>query len=300
MEFYRHSGAVTLGGLIGATVAGVATAGVLGVVYAFLIVWIPLVFLNFLLTIGFGGILGFVVGGMARLGKVRNGLIAAMLGLICGLIGLYVAWAADPAARIPGEGFLFEPQELFAYISFFYHNGLWGFTDGAMVSGVVLAVVWILEALIIVGGSTLVAAMMIAGRPFCEQCYQWTTIEKDVRRLSAANAQQDQLERVLRGDLNALSAMVPATKGEPVYFRLDVARCPTCSQSNFLSIQAVSEGVDKEGKPTTNETAVFEHLVITQQQLALVRQAGREAAPAPPRAQLADDLPGSQFPLDRA
>src|SRR5205823_5628413 len=119
--YYEHSGKTPLTGLTLAALCGLGTAVVLGVVYSYAVVFIPIVYLNVLLTVIFGCAIGGAVTWAAKFGHVRSRLLPAVVGLFCGLIGLYVAWGADLLARMgwpPNGDFLpaFHPQVLKAYL----------------------------------------------------------------------------------------------------------------------------------------------------------------------------------------
>src|SRR6266568_3144420 len=132
---YMHSEKAPLTGLMLAMLAGLATAVVLGGAYAFAVVYIPIVYLNMLLTMGFGAAIGGAVGYAAKLGHVRSRLMPAMVAVVCGLVGLYVAWGADLLARvgvpIGADVFdAFRPELLMRYMKVFYEKGFWAIGHG--------------------------------------------------------------------------------------------------------------------------------------------------------------------------
>ena len=128
METYRHSGAVPLTGLLRAVATGLVVAGVLGVVYSYLVVYIPIIYINFLVTCVFGLAIGWSVGRAAKSGKIQNTFLVGWLGFVFGLAGLYVAWGADLIARIGLEAgpWAFHPRVLLSYVQWFYENGAVG------------------------------------------------------------------------------------------------------------------------------------------------------------------------------
>jgi hypothetical protein len=280
METYRHSGAISPLGILLASSVGIATALVLGVIYSFGAVHIPFIKIHFLLTICFGGALGFAVGCGAKIGKIRNTFVATAYGFVIGLIGLYVAWAADLIARfvVPagGKDYLkaFSPVVLVEYIKVFYENGAWAMKNGPPVSGIMLAAFWSIEAVIIVGLSTVVAWYVIADHPFCENCKRWTVNEKGNRSLSLIGA-NDALRQLLAGDPASLMKFNLA-QNEQEYLQLDLALCSTCTESNFLTVQRVTETIDKEGKVNSTRTPLLQNMLIDAEYLPLVRHAGRE------------------------
>jgi len=283
MQTYRHSGAMSLPGIPITIAAGLLTAGVLGFVYSYAVVYIPLIYINVLLTFGFGFAIGAAVAWGANVGKIRNNFMAGAYGLAFGCAGLYVAWAADLLARagVPFCIEVFYPSVLWDYMQFFYENGFWavGHGGGGNVNGVFLGAVWAIEAAIIVVTATWVAHSAIASRPFCEPCNRWTTAEEGVSRLSLHGAEENALNRLLAGELAALGQMNRATANEASYLRLDLATCSRCADSNFLTIQLVQHTVNKKGEPQVETKPLLTNLIVDAANVPLVREAGREPKP---------------------
>jgi hypothetical protein len=283
METYRHSGAISPIGILLASTLGIATAVVLGVVYSFGIVHIPIVQINFLLTLGYGCVMGAAVGWGAKAGKIRNPFVATAYGFVVGLIGLYVAWGTDLLARlvIPGGGnnylAAYSPTALMNYIEVFYKNGFWGMGKDQMVSGIPLAIVWAIEAAVIVGGSTVLARQFILNIPFCESCGRWTVKKPGTRPLSLIGA-GDALKQLLSGDLTSL-ANFNLAQNEAIYMQLDLANCPSCTESNFLTIQQAKQTLDKEGKLKVELTPLLRNMLVSAEDLPLIENAGRNPPP---------------------
>ena len=306
MQLYKHSGRVPFAGLCWALIVGALVAVPLGVVYAFGTNYIPIVYVNFLLTLALGAAIGGAVGLGAKVGRVRNVPVASLAGAAMGLVGLYVAWATDPVARFGGDDalaqlgitWLFDPRALWVYMQIFYENGFWGMSDGAPVSGIFLGIVWLAEAGMILFCSAKIPATILADKPFCETCNQWATIESDVQRLVAGPEQQGALNRLLTGDLQALAQLERTPGDSGPYLRLDLATCGLCADTNFLSVQAVTPTVDNNGNPTTAVQPLLKHLVIREEDIELVRQAGREPAPPSPTSEQAEKAAELVMPDD--
>src|SRR4051794_39520539 len=91
--YYKPSGKFTFSGVALGLAGGFINGLILALVYAYLISYIPFVYLNFFLTIGYGLLLGFIVGSVMRWGKVRNSWVGAMVALVVVVISLYFSWA---------------------------------------------------------------------------------------------------------------------------------------------------------------------------------------------------------------
>jgi len=90
--FYSHSGKFGVHGPVFALAAGGIAAWPLGLAYAYLIKWIPFIYLNFLITAGYGFAFGMLASMLLKAGKVRNGSIALLCGIGVGVFAWYGSW----------------------------------------------------------------------------------------------------------------------------------------------------------------------------------------------------------------
>ena len=283
METYRHSGSVPLAGWMATSLAGFGTAIVLGAVYTYLVVYIPIVYVNFLATFVFGLAIGAVVGRTVRVGKIRNTFVAGWMGFLAALLGLYVAWAVDPVARfgLADAPLAWRPRVLLWYMQLFYQEGFWGMRDGEPVKGIFLAIVWLAEAAIIVGAATVVATKSIAHRVFCERCGQWATHEEGVRKFIAQEGQEAIAEKALAGQFEAFDELYRAPDSAAAYLRLDLDHCETCGQCDYLTLQTVVHVADKQGNLQARAEPVLTRVALTVAQAHAIREAGRELPEEP-------------------
>jgi hypothetical protein len=302
---YIHSGKAPLTGLLLAMFAGLATAVVLGVAYAFAVVYIPIIYLNMLLTMGFGAAIGGAVGYVAKLGHVRSRLMPAMVAVVCGLVGLYVAWGADALARvgIPGGGDAFDafrPELLMAYMKFFFENGFWAIGHGVgnnqqMVSGIPLAIVWLAEAGIIVGVAAFASWATLGKLVYCEHCEQWARSQKDVQRLTLG-VSEAVLAEIAAGDLRPLDAWPRANPADQFFIRLNLDFCDGCENSNYLTMERVVTQIDKKGKTQQVVTPIVKRMLIDNADVPRVRAAGHLAVPPPAAKSVAVETRVSEAP----
>ena len=138
---------------------------------------------------------------MLKFGKVRNNALAALCGLLAGISGLYLGWNGHIHAYFEGAPVFCGPAEIRG-MGYHYEHGSWGL-KGEPVTGVILAIVWGVEALMILSLSTLVAYVMISGTPFCERTESWLDQEKKISTLEPFT-QPAQLEAFKAGDLSPL------------------------------------------------------------------------------------------------
>jgi hypothetical protein len=281
MEKYRHSGEISLPGILLASIAGIAVAVVLGMVYEIAVIYIPVPKAHFAAAILFGIGIGSAVGWGTKVGKIRNLFIAAAYGFVCGLIGLYIAWGTDYLVRVAIPGKLqinyfsaYSPSLLLDYIKRLYENGGWVMDGGERVKGPLLGFYWTIEALLIVGVSTVCGPYLIRHLPFCENCNHWTEIKKINRKLSLDRA-ENLLENLVSGDLTSLMKFDLAQYRRH-YLELELAHCLTCLESQYLTIYRVEETLDKKGKTNIERKILIRNMKIEADYIPLVLNAGLE------------------------
>ncbi|MEP3479869.1 MAG: hypothetical protein ABJZ55_11525 [Fuerstiella sp.] len=265
VETYRHSGRIGPLGIPLMVIGGLVSAIILGAIYAYGLAWIPLIYAALALTAGLGAGIGFVVGTCGKLGNVRNPLIIGIFGLLAGLVGLATAWCFDATAKFPEDiqGPILDAQTLERYVKSCYENGTWGLGNaGAAVSGVFLGCVWAAEALTILGLSFVVARMVTASTPFCEQCMKWTSLQGDYARLFPPENDNSAVDSLCNGDVASINQFTKAPASAGAYLRLDVAECGACDQCNCVSVALAEVTEDKNGDHQINTTLLTEHMML--------------------------------------
>jgi hypothetical protein len=91
--YYQPSNKLPIGGALLFLLGGVLTAAVLAFVYIYAIWYIPFVYINFFLCLGFGLVLGGVLMLLARAGKLRSPIGVGILALLVGLVAVYLEWS---------------------------------------------------------------------------------------------------------------------------------------------------------------------------------------------------------------
>ena len=281
MELYRHSGRIGALGVFIASLLGFGTAAILGLLYAFLINWSPIVYLNALGTLGLGFVVGIAVGYGAVLGKMRNTYLVGALGLLSGLLAMYVAWAADAPARTNfAVPFLLSTDLIKAWMQHGYDHGFWTLgkagREGGTVKGMPLAFIWGIESLVVVLGATLFAGKAISQRPFCEEDNCWTKEEKNVARVHAWDPSGTAISRLQAGEIQVLNELLRVEGDSRQWFTVDVAACPSCAECDYVTIKRVTQYLDSKGNPQTKEEMVVNNLGVTREESQAIRGAGRE------------------------
>lgn len=192
-NYYKASGQFSPISFLYFIGASLIVLPILALIYTYLIWYIPFIYINLFITLGFGFAVGLTVNFLViKLGKVRNHKLAMVFGFFAGLIALYFSWAVwvDLVFNI-GESYgtsrigittsnikffqvvelALHPKELLSIIAEINAVGTWGI-GSSTVSGIFLTIIWIIEALIVIVLSIL-PPLGQSKTPFCELNNNW-------------------------------------------------------------------------------------------------------------------------------
>jgi hypothetical protein len=287
--YYRPSGEVTVAGLASGLGGGLFAAVVLGLVYAYLMRYSPLVYLNLLCVIGYALVLGAASGYLLKLGKMRNPAVGMCVALFVTLASYYVSWAVWLSIIVSGDKFSVSPWEMASHpfglwrvLQVVNEKGAWSIGHGyassrnhEAVSGVLLWVYWAAEALTVLVGSMATAWYALTTEPFCESCNVWCAEEKDLVSIGAA--EPEELKRRFEAkDFAYLKTVGPKSAGDAEWCRIDLHRCPSCGGLNALSVNRQKLTTDRKGKTTVTSKNVFRGLLLTEADVRDLRQLSSE------------------------
>ena len=187
-KHYTPSGKFSPLSIVFLLLASVTIIPILGIVYSYLIYYIPFPYINFFITAGFGFGMGIILTQIIKFGKVRSVLISVILGLLGALIALYFAWAVWVNLAMGSENMMTDtlslisdPGDLLSRLKIIKLLGVWGIGESA-VKGTPLLIIWIIEAVIVVFLSV-ISPMASSREPFCEVNEKWFA----AKRLPAFN-----------------------------------------------------------------------------------------------------------------
>lgn len=221
--YYKPSGIAPVNSIITLAIGGVIAAVVLSIVYIALQWFIPIIYLNLLITAGFGFGLYLAMGYLVRLGKIRNRAIAAGVALFAALVGMYSQWAlfVSLMERVDGSVLYFvktsfslnnymavftDPLRLFTEAKILNEIGTFSIKS-ATVSGIVLWIVWAIEAILIMG-IPVYLTYVHAGNPFSEKNNAWmdeTAFDLKLKYIEDTTAFKSALEL---GDYSVVNNLV--------------------------------------------------------------------------------------------
>jgi len=234
-----------------------------GFLYALGIIYIPFIYILFLLTGIFGVTIGLVMQFAMMLGKVRNPLLGLGLGIVGGLIALYIHWAVW-LTSVGGQELSLavelglNPMFMFDVISEVNQTGTWGVSSGA-VSGIFLTIVWVIEALVIVGAAAYFPYSQ-ACTPFSERANDWFK-EKTLPILSYIEDKASFVSKLEQGRSDVFDSLTYLSEGNQNHsvFTLYEIEKDDC----YISVVNKVMKVEKDGDVDFDEEDVVEHISIS-------------------------------------
>lgn len=260
---YEHSGKFSLPGVLIAFGLGVLTAIVMAFIYNFLIVLIPIIYLNFFITVGFGVAIGYSVKYFSRFGKIRNKTYIISLAAAVGFVAFYFQWIAyfvflsydDLSFEAYSDhlSIIFNPLYLASLIIELNVVGSWSIF-GLMFNGMPLWLIWISEAAIIIGMPVLIMKKHPV-KPYSELLQKWYNQYKlnyQFERISMVNQFKEDLGKDVENTVNNLSYGESNRYSEVmIYFLED-------EEQQYLSVNTIY--IEDQGKGKKKSTPVV-HLI---------------------------------------
>jgi hypothetical protein len=282
--YYKHSGRFSLGGLITAAFVGVGAALVAGWAYGRGIPYIPEVKLAALATVAFGCLVGAAAGYGLVWGKVRNEPLSIGFAGAVSVLALYLSWAVWVAAtldsqhvqRVSWVDLAAQPVALWNVICMINQYGTWGLSGESATNGLLLWIIWVLEAVTVIGCGVFVGKGVLNQHPFCETCEAWCG--RGVKAFRAAPPDAAQLKLQLEAnDFRALETLGPANKAAE-HLIVEMDACEHCRQFHTVTITRVTVQRTKKGKVTFHHRTLLRQLLIGAGHAEVIRGISDKAA----------------------
>jgi len=257
-RYYQGSGAVPLKGTLLMLVGGLAVVIPSTLVYAWGEFHVSHQKLKAIIAIVFATLIGGAVQALARYGAVRSRLFAGLAGATIGALALYFAWMWFLVIYFQWnlQVLLIDPGDLAKLVVQMVNQGVWQ-RRGAAISPTELSFLFGGEALLLIGSATLMATRN--SEPYCEACGKWT---KPSPPMALPATDSDGLTRELENErYEALLRLPQSPATEDAGISAQVYSCPTCEESNYLTLSRVD--VKKKGKDLAVTTTEFlTHLIV--------------------------------------
>jgi hypothetical protein len=265
--------------------SGTATSG-LAFAYAYSLLYVPFVELNFLLPCLLGFLAGIGTGLVLRWQKVRNTKVAAVGGLIVGFVAVYASWAVwisgqkTLAAPISVVDLAISPSSLWRWITLVNEWGSWDIA-GYKPHGTGLAIIWSIEAILVVGASSLFAYICVDGEPYCEECGTWCPWEGLGFKFTVPdNCEIAELKRRLEAKdwefLKFLKVFNPDDAES--WLNVDLQQCEKCGSTNTLSAQLKTIVTDEKNRRSEKSVPLTAGLLITAAECSEIKKIGQKVA----------------------
>jgi hypothetical protein len=294
--FYHSSGKAPLAGVLAGLLAGISAGCIAAFLYAYAALYNPIIYINFLLVIGFGMAVGRVTSQTMAAFKVRNATTTSLTAIAAMCVAYYLAWcvwihALLERSDIESGGLmslLTSPVAVGEIIVRISEVGAWTLGRSSQpVHGIVLWLAWLVEAVMIFG-FTYASTRSKLGTPFCEPCGRWCVIHPLTRTFSSDVEEQLTTQAVAHN----FTSLKPLPVGTGVkWYELQLHLCPGCRQTNTLSILRVTmhyanKGKQREEVPVLSQLLVRPEEVPTLLESCLTDHTHEVAQPlSPPRMQ---------------
>lgn len=273
---YVSTGKTPLVGLLAGFTTGACAAIVLAHVYVLGTIYIPIVQIEFLLTAGFGAAIGATTSHFMHRFKVRSRALIMALSLGLASIGWLFAWLVwldhtfgDQVSMLD----LANPILVVQLVVQIFETGTWsvGSSLSGAVNGLPLAVVWLVEAALILGVAAFVSHAMTDDRVFCEQCESWCQLFFDRKYFDMTEKEKLHEALVSQGDLSVLDAAQPPSSGGN-WLSLKIGVCDSCQGTNVLAIDQITQTFDDRGNEIRTPKPFIAYHCVTNDQMSSLRE----------------------------
>lgn len=280
-KYYQASGKFSLSSFIYFILTSAIVLPILALIYTYLVWYIPFIYINFFITIGFGFIVATAISLITiKKGKVRNSMLALVFGALGSVVALYFSWVIWVDLVInAGESYgnsrlgittsnikffqvlelAFNPGVLFELISEINGIGTWGLR-GATVSGTFLTVIWGIEFLIVLVISMFVT-YITAKSPFCEIDNKWFE-EKELPAFNFIEKPEEMKANLESSNQNSFDELQPIsdikTESHSI-FTLYFSK----KGKNFLTIENKQAKVNDKNETEFDNNEFIEYISIS-------------------------------------
>jgi len=274
MNTYKPSGKLSIIALPYYIGAGSLLFPIIAFLYAYAIWYCPFVYINFIITVVFGGAMGGVLGIIVDKAKVRNFIVGAFFAITSSLLAYYIHWVvwvdlAINAGQIIGDEriasvaisnvsanqlyFLFtHPAATREIIKEINTVGVWGLGGSSdLANGGLLSFIWLLEAIIIFYLAFKFGTEKIR-QPFSEKTNTWIA-GKSLAMLEYIKNPNALQAKLLRGDTSILESI---RKSDGLENHTSVTLFDSGAQEYFLSFTSRAIKRDKDKIEFTDKVII--------------------------------------------
>ncbi|MBU1221480.1 hypothetical protein KKF34_17235 [Myxococcota bacterium] len=276
-KFYKLSGTFSIKGPLFGAALGLVSLFPLSLAYAYLVRYIPFIYLNFMISLGFVALVAYIYFVGENYGKNRNKYTALVGALVMGLVTLYVSWVAFLFVLKHNLNYfelLTNPKMVINIIDNLVTTG-WFSIKGGRVSGMLYAIFLGIEALLYITMFIVMWFGSFADNVYCEDCQKWVD-RKNLPYFYNPEYANEITTRMLAGDESWIDWL--QLVDEPHWLALNVATCKKCKNFHVLNLKEVRMTI-VDGENREDENQVLENLIISSQTLEKIHA---RSNPTPP------------------
>ena len=240
--FYEHSG--RMGAVIPMLLLlGLPAIVLLSAAYSWIVVYCPVVgYVNIVFLFGYVFLGGTALGILAKAAKCRSPGMLMLIAFMISLVGYYFVWVffLQALATYTGEDapnvlmIALQPVGVWQAACAINADGWWG------PSGIIQWILCVVEAIVMIGGITLLASSGIEREVFCEDCGTWCNAHdtmhlKPSEEMMAEGGEIDHLK---------LLALEETTEVDYPRFEAEILQCTGCQMTQGIRFQTVTQVMD--------------------------------------------------------
>jgi hypothetical protein len=164
-----------------------------------------------------------------------------------------------------------------------YEEGSWALHHGDNITGIPLAIVWVVEAGIILGSSVVPTVRAIEDTPYCEQNQCWLDKAKQISTIEAFT-DPAQVAALQGGDLGPLLLARPRAPESPTFGRLTLKHSPRCDQFCTVRVENIVTVTDKNGATSEKKVELTRNLMLPRSMFDLIAKFENFQGAPPPAA----------------
>jgi hypothetical protein len=229
-----------------------------------------MVYLTFLVFLGllFGIILIQKI--IIKLSKCRNKNSSIIYGLIVGLFGVYSSWCTFLYVMFREENFPIELLDLMFNPSMIYELANTLSVDGYYtlfgieVKGFFLWLIWIIEAIGIIGAGALGGLTVMHEEIFCEDCNRWAEDIDFNLRLSI----EDKIaaKKIIETEISKILDYPIYDGFNSDHIRINLHQCSKCQNTSTVDIDLISYETNDKGEIKENKEDFSEVYILNTNQ----------------------------------
>lgn len=232
---------------------GTFLAILLSIIYAYIDVYNPFVYLTLIVYIGYLYGIILIQKLVIRIAKCRNKANSFIYGALVGVFAIYANWSTFLyvvfqkffGESIPLSEILLNPSVVFNFANILSVDG-WYEIFGFQVNGGFLWFIWIVEILGILIAGIIGGSAVLHEEVFCENCNRWAEdIDFDLR-LSITD--ESKIESSIKKDIGILTEIPIAKWNESPYVRVNIHHCSQCDNLSTIDLDLIKRKKNDKGE----------------------------------------------------